>query len=296
MAYYYRLEIQTTSDDQIALVDNIMGIKSGQHPVWILEVVEKEDDEPVFFIDYFLSVLEGKYEQLEQIGIARDDIVIWMLYEYDGQCNMEFSPDELKRLGERGIRLCISCWEKEDPSVDVLYMCNLVWRQDIIVGKIISALKSTDDHYHCSKTALTLVEHFKDERIEPCLVELAKDPRWKNCNESLLYALAKYTNDPKYLYFLVDLLLKYEKSNDGEIFADTYDMLLNLHPPLDGKEIRRTLQRVRREEKKKNLSDDQRKTVHLLLNWLEGQREITRCYKRFGRRGVAGMNVSLNKI
>ena len=52
------------------------------------------------------------YEKLESIGISREDISIWILYEYEGQCNMEYDPVSMKKMGENGIVLCISCWEK----------------------------------------------------------------------------------------------------------------------------------------------------------------------------------------
>ncbi len=55
--------------------------------------------------------MEGKYELLATIGIERKDITIWMLYEYDQQCNLEFDPIRMKRLGDNGIGLCISCWD-----------------------------------------------------------------------------------------------------------------------------------------------------------------------------------------
>lgn len=110
MMYYYWLQIYV-SDDKFEIVDKILGVKSNCQPFWKLQLIQKEEDEYINFIDYFLSVLEGKYDRLKEIGITRNDISIWILYEYEGQCNMEFSPDEMKRLGEEGITLCISCWE-----------------------------------------------------------------------------------------------------------------------------------------------------------------------------------------
>jgi hypothetical protein len=50
---------------------------------------------------------------LVQHGFDFDEVSIWYLYEYSGQCNMEFEPQDLKRLGNLGVRLCISCWEGE---------------------------------------------------------------------------------------------------------------------------------------------------------------------------------------
>ncbi len=34
------------------------------------------------------------------------------MYEYEQQCNMEFKPKIMKQIGNLGVVLCISCWEK----------------------------------------------------------------------------------------------------------------------------------------------------------------------------------------
>lgn len=112
--YYYSLRINTVNLIQVRQVNELLGVRSNypKEDDWSLEVVPKEDDPPFLFIDYFLSLLEGKYEKLESIGISRENISIWILYEYEGQCNMEYDPESMKKLGESGILLCISCWEK----------------------------------------------------------------------------------------------------------------------------------------------------------------------------------------
>ena len=112
--YYYSLRINTVNLIQVRQVNELLGVRSNYSKEdWYLEVVQKEDDPPFRFIDYFLSLLEGKYERLESIGISREDISIWVLYEYEGQCNMKYDPVSMKKIGENGIVLCISCWEKE---------------------------------------------------------------------------------------------------------------------------------------------------------------------------------------
>ena len=109
--YHYSLII-STSEDKYKTVDEILGIKSNyQEAGWGLQLTEKEVAHTLF-IDNFLSILSEKYQQLEGIGIVRNDISIWMLYEYDGQCNMEFSPIDMYKIGNEGITLCVSCWER----------------------------------------------------------------------------------------------------------------------------------------------------------------------------------------
>jgi hypothetical protein len=78
---------------------------------WVYEIIDEDENTYYDFINEFLDILENKYETLAKLGIERSDITIWYLYEYDQQCNMEFDPKRLKRLGDNGIKLCISCWD-----------------------------------------------------------------------------------------------------------------------------------------------------------------------------------------
>ena len=110
--YYYNLIIDAP-EDKYGVIDGILGVKSNYPEAgWGLQLTEKEEEDHVFFIDYFLSILNERYEQFEKIGITRENISIWVLYEYEGQCNMEFLPMDIYNLGKEGITLCISCWEK----------------------------------------------------------------------------------------------------------------------------------------------------------------------------------------
>jgi len=63
-------------------------------------------------IDNFLDNLELKAEKLKELGIETDAISIWLLCEYNNQCNLEFDPNILFRLSKNKIRLCISCYEE----------------------------------------------------------------------------------------------------------------------------------------------------------------------------------------
>lgn len=109
--YYYSLRINAT-DKQSKIINKILGIESN-YPVfgWGIEIIQNETDCSLNPIDYFLKVLEGNYDRLKDIGIFRSDISIWILYEYREQCNLEFSPKEMEKIGREGITLCISCWE-----------------------------------------------------------------------------------------------------------------------------------------------------------------------------------------
>ena len=111
--YIYRLQILSSKSYSEEQLNNVIGVSSNfPHADWGIEIIQSDENFSGILV-YFLSLLEGKYEKLESIGISREDISIWVLYEYEGQCNMEYDHVSMKKIGENGIVLCISCWEKE---------------------------------------------------------------------------------------------------------------------------------------------------------------------------------------
>jgi hypothetical protein len=107
----YELRINTEEK----FYDNVSSIVE-LHPEsykygWSYEIVFEKQKDYYNIIAKLLDSLEGKYEELQKLGITNNDISIWVIYGYNNQCNMEFEPMTLERLGKRGIALCISCYE-----------------------------------------------------------------------------------------------------------------------------------------------------------------------------------------
>lgn len=67
-------------------------------------------------IDGLLKAINGKTEEIKNLGIEK--IILWFYYEYEGQCNMEFTAEQLKLMGDNDIHFCISCWEKRIKLTD----------------------------------------------------------------------------------------------------------------------------------------------------------------------------------
>jgi hypothetical protein len=110
MNYFFSLQISTDTE-KANKITQILGVESNYPEVaWGYRLIVK-DHIYTNFIDAFLDILEGKYDKLKEIGIDKEDISIWMIYEYINQCNMEFSPSDMKKLGDSGITFCISCYE-----------------------------------------------------------------------------------------------------------------------------------------------------------------------------------------
>jgi hypothetical protein len=112
MRHFWSFKIKC-EDSLRDTVTAILGVEPNvKESVWELEKIIKEEDPYINYVEYFLDLLEGNYEKLSLIGVERNDISIWLLYEYDQQCNMEFLPNDMQRMGENGIVLCVSCWQK----------------------------------------------------------------------------------------------------------------------------------------------------------------------------------------
>lgn len=107
----YELRINT-EEQFYEIVSSIVELKPDNFQYgWSYEI-EFEKQECYFdIIEKYLDILEEKYEKLRKVGINSTDISIWLIYGYNNQCNMEFAPKTLERLGKNGIKLCISCYE-----------------------------------------------------------------------------------------------------------------------------------------------------------------------------------------
>ena len=124
MTLYYRLQLGTDNTlETFDAISDVLGLLPdaslydsndglNKLSIWIY-TKEVNETEPYFdFINEFMDLVEPNLSKLQELGIHRSDISIWKLYGYDQQCNMEFDPQRMKRLGDNGITLCISCWEE----------------------------------------------------------------------------------------------------------------------------------------------------------------------------------------
>lgn len=106
-------EIRIDCDEQKKkIIEGILGLSSDDSlRGWSLTI---EEDSPQFLdaLNVFSNLISINLQKLDKVGIKTDMITFWYLYEYEQQCNMEFWPDIMKKIGELGIVLCISCWEK----------------------------------------------------------------------------------------------------------------------------------------------------------------------------------------
>jgi hypothetical protein len=103
-------------DINYSSIEKLLNVRFDGHRV-IAPVIDRTDMEySVFYpeIYWLLDLIENKCEELLKHGICFEDSQIWMIYRYDAQCNMEFDSGLLQRMGNLGLKLCISCYDASD--------------------------------------------------------------------------------------------------------------------------------------------------------------------------------------
>ncbi|MEZ4777447.1 MAG: hypothetical protein R3D00_30000 [Bacteroidia bacterium] len=111
----YWLEIWT-EESNYKEVNRVKGNKNPGEPRSILRLYETtQPDEPQWFeVNTFLDILDDKYEDLERAGIRRNQISIWInCQSEDNECRISLDPLTILRLGQEGIRLCVTCDQDE---------------------------------------------------------------------------------------------------------------------------------------------------------------------------------------
>ncbi len=111
MGSFYRLQIQC-EDDKKNQVESILGESNDEPAIGWGLVIEEDSTNFIKALDIFIELIGENLYELREIGISMESVTFWYMYEYEQQCNMEFSPHITKRMGELGVTLCISCWEK----------------------------------------------------------------------------------------------------------------------------------------------------------------------------------------
>jgi hypothetical protein len=111
MGSFYKLQIQCDIKKKGQL-DLMLGESNDDLNLGWNLVIEENAPEFNQALNVFIDLVSNNLPKLKEIGIPLSAITFWYMYEYEHQCNMEFWPDITKKIGELGIVLCISCWER----------------------------------------------------------------------------------------------------------------------------------------------------------------------------------------
>ena len=108
--YFLRID---THENNFGSLNQLFDYTKPQNLKFFWEyTISENDSDFVGGIEKILAKLEQNLDKIKHFNISVEDISFWYFYEYSNQCNMEFSPIQLKLIGNLGITFCISCWEK----------------------------------------------------------------------------------------------------------------------------------------------------------------------------------------
>lgn len=114
MSLRYGLKIRAAETKQVS---SILGVQPSNTQfgweLWVDDISYSYAES----VEYFCSLLEKNMPELLRIKVVKEDIELWILYEYEQQCNFEFHSTELARISNLDIVLCISCWQKDSEII-----------------------------------------------------------------------------------------------------------------------------------------------------------------------------------
>lgn len=92
-------------------IEDTLQIKLEDNRIIAPKSLSSNSNFPIFYeqIAWLLDLIEKNKETLLNLGVVFTESQIWMIYLYEKQCNMEFDAILLERIGNLGIKLCVSC-------------------------------------------------------------------------------------------------------------------------------------------------------------------------------------------
>ena len=107
----YEMRIRCDGETKTKL-EEILGSSSDESERGWSLTINEDSSKYNDALNIFIDLVAKNLSNLTEIGVPVDMITFWYLYAYEQQCNMEFWPGITKKIGDLGIVLCISCWEK----------------------------------------------------------------------------------------------------------------------------------------------------------------------------------------
>lgn len=83
---FHNLHITTKTFETYQKITKLLKVKpkkeKANYSLWTYQVVTNEEDKYFDYINNFLDLLEPNFKDLKALGIKKDDIIIWLFYEF----------------------------------------------------------------------------------------------------------------------------------------------------------------------------------------------------------------------
>jgi hypothetical protein len=109
MEITYILKIFTSSINDVSLLLKQQSCADNDLDYWSYEISEMETDDSKYYD--IINFYARNINLLIESNLMTHETELLILYQYNQQCNIEFSHEELLELAKLKLNLCISCWE-----------------------------------------------------------------------------------------------------------------------------------------------------------------------------------------
>jgi hypothetical protein len=129
------IDLNSIEDEELdnIAISNLLSVDVQDGRINAPEGLKHDPDKPYVFyqeIVWLLDLIEQESKELKQLGVCMEQSSIWVIYEYFAQCNMEYDASVLKRVGDLGLKLCISCYEDTELANRESFESSLISKVD----------------------------------------------------------------------------------------------------------------------------------------------------------------------
>lgn len=128
----YVLEIQTNKNiNQYLLTNDFINKKN----YWYYKISRQSPDSNGISD---ICLFTNKYlKRLLKLGIKKDDIAFWIYYEYTEECILNLFTNDIKKIVNLNLNVCINCWKKSNS--ELFFPCDLSDSNERFILKINTA-------------------------------------------------------------------------------------------------------------------------------------------------------------
>lgn len=203
--YYFYLSLNSIDSNEIedSILQNILGVSVENGIIECPADIVFETDQLINYYElkWLLDLIQSHIDELLNAGVSFESSQIWMNYGYFNQCNMQFDSLILKRIGDLGLTMCVSCYEDKNLSNRESFKSETISRNE--EGIYLSVTTGIDNKLD---QIFPIVVNIENERSNDSFVLTSID---LDNNFLRNFDIVKYEPEPKYIEHIKDYTLHY---------------------------------------------------------------------------------------
>lgn len=105
------LSVRLYNNIDKSIINNLINMNDiSKNEYWSMDFDLNENKINDILDDLYVKILSAE-TLLKNNGIEISDFTLYLLIEYEQQCNLEFTSDLLLKISRLKMAFCISCWQ-----------------------------------------------------------------------------------------------------------------------------------------------------------------------------------------